>query len=500
MTTFGYDADSNLTTETFPAASTVVDTFTFNATDQMTNVASVKGGSTTLFSAGYSRDSANQLSSDSSAASGTGSYKYTPLNQVCYAGSSNSNACSSPPSGSIAYAYDAADNLTQKGSTQQAFNNADELCWTAATSGACGSPPSGATTYQFDTRGNRTTVTPSGGQAQALTYDQANRLTKYAAASTTSYGYNGDGLRMCKYAGSSTQPCSAMGTTEYLWDVAGALPLLLKDGSTAYVYGPGGLPLEQVNSSATYWFHHDQIGSTRLVTDSTGSTSATYTFDPYGGLASSTGSITNPFRFQGQYQDAETGWYYLRLRYFDSNTGQFLSADALTSLTRLPYAYVVGNPLNRTDPTGLCWPSWACGFENKVGGAISSATSAVATAGSDAVQWAKDNQDTIGTVATVLAIVGVACGLGIITAETSCLIVGIAALGLGAVQMGIDASEGNWTMFGIDAFGEVTGLGGLRAAAGGAKAVFWALSGLCDARASWQASHPPQHRRPGRYA
>jgi YD repeat-containing protein len=164
-TTFGYDADSNLTTETFPSASSVVDSFTFNAADQMTNVASVKGGSTTLFSAGYSRDSANQLTSDSSAASGTGAYKYTPLNQVCYAGSSNSNACSSPPSGSIAYAYDAADNLTQKGSTQQAFNNADELCWTASSSAACGSPPSGATTYQYDTRGNRTNVTPSGGQA-----------------------------------------------------------------------------------------------------------------------------------------------------------------------------------------------------------------------------------------------------------------------------------------------------------------------------------------------
>jgi YD repeat-containing protein len=111
-TSFGYDPDSNLTLETFPAASTVVDTFTFNAADQMTNVASVKGGSTTLFSAGYSRDSANQLTSDTSAASGTGSDKYTPLNQVCYAGSSNTNACSSPPSGSIVYAYDAADNLT----------------------------------------------------------------------------------------------------------------------------------------------------------------------------------------------------------------------------------------------------------------------------------------------------------------------------------------------------------------------------------------------------
>lgn len=352
-TSFGYDADSNLTTETFPSTSAVVDTFTFNAADQLTNVASVKGGSTTLLSAGYTRDSANQLTSDSSAASGTGSYKYTPLNQICYAASSNSNACSSPPSGSIAYAYDAADNLSQKGSTYQAFNNADEICWTASTSGACASPPSGKTTYAYDTRGNRTAVTPTTGQAQTLTYDQANRLTKYAAATTISYGYNGDGLRMCKVAGSSTQPCQAGGNTLFLWDVAGSLPLLLKDGTTSYIYGPGGLPLEQVSGSTTLWYHDDQIGSTRLVTNSTGVSQATYTYDPYGALVSSTGSITNPFRFSGEYQDSETGLYYLRARYYDSVTGQFLSLDALVAVTLSPYGYTAGNPLNATDPTGL---------------------------------------------------------------------------------------------------------------------------------------------------
>ena len=262
-TTFGYDANSNLTTQTFPAASGVVDSFTFNAADQMTAAASVKGG-TTLFSAAYTRDAANQLTSDTSAASGTGSYKYTPLNQVCYAGSSSTNACSSPPTGSIPYTYDAADNLTKKGTVFQAFNNADELCWTASSSAACASPPSGKTTYTYDTRGNRTGVTPSVGQAQTLTYDQANRLTKYAAASTTSYGYNGDSLRMCKVAGSSTQPCQAGGNTQFLWDVAGSLPLLLKDGTTSYIYGPGGLPLEQVSGTTTYWYHHDHIGSTSV--------------------------------------------------------------------------------------------------------------------------------------------------------------------------------------------------------------------------------------------
>lgn len=139
-----------------------------------------------------------------------------------------------------------------------------------------------------------------------------------------------------------------------MWDIAGSLPLLLKDGTTAYVYGPGGLPLEQVGSSATYWYHHDQVGSTRLITDATGTSQATYIYDPFGGLASSTGSITNPFWFVGQYNESESGFYYLRARYYDPSTGQFDSIDPSPMSTQGPYRYATDNPLNQVDPTGLC--------------------------------------------------------------------------------------------------------------------------------------------------
>lgn len=110
----------------------------------------------------------------------------------------------------------------------------------------------------------------------------------------------------------------------------------------------------QVSGSTTWWYHHDQIGSTRLVTSATGTSQATYTYDPYGGLASSTGSITNPFRYCGQYQDAESGFYYLRSRYLDTTTAQFLSVDSAVDMTRQPYAYVDGGPLNASDPSGRC--------------------------------------------------------------------------------------------------------------------------------------------------
>lgn len=56
-----------------------------------------------------------------------------------------------------------------------------------------------------------------------------------------------------------------------------------------------------------------------------------------------------------QYTDAETGFQYLRARYYDPATGQFLTRDPIEAQTREAYGYVGGNPLNETDPTGLCW-------------------------------------------------------------------------------------------------------------------------------------------------
>ena len=54
-----------------------------------------------------------------------------------------------------------------------------------------------------------------------------------------------------------------------------------------------------------------------------------------------------------RYTDAETGFVYLRARYYDPATEQFLSRDPLVALTDSAYGYVGGSPLNATDPLGL---------------------------------------------------------------------------------------------------------------------------------------------------
>jgi len=349
LTAFAYDANSNLTTQTLPTSSGVVDTYSFNNGDHLGVISDVKG-STSLFSAGYNRDNASQLTADNSATSGQTSYGYNSLRQLCYAASGTGTSCANPPPGAVQYSYDAGDNLVQFGPTQQAFNAADQLCWTAASGGTCGTPPSGATAFTYDLRGNRIQVTPPSGPSMMLSYDQANRLVGYN--SSTTYSYNADGLRMSKTLSGVT--------TQYLWDVSGSLPLMIEDRSTAYVYGPSGMPLEQINGSIALWFHEDQAGSVRLVTDSSGTSQATYTYDAYGNLSASSGSVSNPLRFQSQYQDAESGLYYLRARYYDSSTAQFLSVDPATATTHEPYGYALNSPLNGGDPSGLCIASIQC--------------------------------------------------------------------------------------------------------------------------------------------
>lgn len=325
-TTFGYDANDNLTTETLPPTTQVVDTFAYDTANRLTGITDSKSGSA-FASFTYSRDANSQLTSSSA----TGvppppveTYGYTPLNQLKTV---NSNA----------YGYDAADNITGLASKATlSYDAADQV--TGLTQNAA------TTTFTYNSQGNRTKAVPGTGPATTYAYDQANRLTAYGANAT--YTYNGDGLRMSKTVSGIPQPS--------VWDVAQGLPLLLKDGTTSYVYGPAGLPLEQITSAgAVLYFHQDHLGSTRLLTDASGTVVGAFTYDAYGQLTSKTGTVVTPFGYAHQYTDSESGLQYLRARYYDPATAQFITCDPAVAMTIAPYAYVAGNPINGVDPTGL---------------------------------------------------------------------------------------------------------------------------------------------------
>ncbi len=203
------------------------------------------------------------------------------------------------------------------------------------------------TGYTFNPRGDRTTATTAG-VTTSYGYDQANHLTSYTppAGPATTYAYNGQGLR--------TSKTTSGAATSYTWDTAGSLPLMLTAGTTSYIYGPDHLPIESIDGSGTpTYLLHDQLGSTRLLVSQAGDVTGTYTYDAWGNTTSHTGTATTPLQYAGQYLDNETGFYYLRNRYYDPLTAQFLTIDPLVAQTRATYTYTGNNPITSTDPTGL---------------------------------------------------------------------------------------------------------------------------------------------------
>ena len=694
--TYGYDTADRLTTVKDGLGNTT--TYTPNADSFDTSIAYQNGvtstqtpddadrlmgiteklSSTTLASLTYTRDGNNQLTgeADSGVPQVAQPYTYTPLNQVKAAGSSS-------------YGYDQADNLTTLTSgTNQLFDPADELCWSASTSGtSCTSPPSGATTYTYDSRGDRTKST-TGSASITYGYDEASRLTSYTSATeSATYTYNGDGLRMSKTVNGVVTP--------FTWDTAGSTPLLLSDGTTDYIYGANGTPIEQetarpaislvgessatgatgttsltinlptgvragdqvfvdstqssgtvVTAPSTYtlvksvasggtspkagtsvfrhtvvsgdtsvtltysgttsvkavvlvdyrgvdstlpvdvvassstaggttvvapsispayandqllifqgargtfsasswtapsgttervqinslanvsagladqalsasgptgtrtstfgvsanlttvilaipqppsvlFYQTDQLGSTRMLTDSAGVVRGTFSYDAYGNLIGSTGSYSTPVGWCGQYRDAESGLIYLQARYYDPATGQFLTRDPRTATTRSPYGYVADDPLNKADPSGMC--SWnpfssdSCEIAvpaRAISGALDVAAPVVSVVA--------------GLYSTASAGLAIACATagGIATLgldEPLCGAIAASSVATGAIALAADAWEGfrghGWGPFYLDLVGVGFGIGGTiaREISEGShfvEGMYWAASGL----------------------
>jgi RHS repeat-associated protein len=195
------------------------------------------------------------------------------------------------------------------------------------------------------------------------------------ATSVATYASNGDGLRAAKTV--------AGATTTFAWDLSQGVALVLREGSTSYVYGPAGVPVQRIDASgAVVYYHHDQLGSTRALSDAAGNVVATASYDAYGTPHTSTGSLSQPFGFAGEYTDAEAGFQYLRARYYDPATGQFLTRDPRVAQSGQPYAYANNSPHNFTDTTGeIAWLAVAAvawgAFE--VGSAVVDAVSTAKT-------------------------------------------------------------------------------------------------------------------------
>jgi RHS repeat-associated protein len=206
----------------------------------------------------------------------------------------------------------------------------------------------------YDAAGNQTAYSPF-----TLFYDAENRTKELTSTSNGSatYNYDGDGRRVKKVNG--------FVTTVYIYDGFGQLAQEYDDAA----------PVDAAQSGVTNYVTADHLGSTRLITDSSGAVKRRYDYLPFGeGLPSGLNARSTKYsvgafpaatdgwsvKFTGKERDAESGLDYFLARYFSGAQGRFTSPDAM--LARKEWlvdpqrwnrdAYVRNNLLRFIDPHG----------------------------------------------------------------------------------------------------------------------------------------------------
>jgi RHS repeat-associated protein len=330
ITSFVYDADSNLEAIQFPAATGNVDEFTHDPMGRVLSV-EMKKGAEALASISYERDKLGQveaMENEGLPGPEKETYEYDENNRLTKAGSE-------------VFEYDLADNPIKTPGSTNAFDKASQL------------ETGTGVAYEYNPMGERIKSTPAVGPATNYAYDQAGRLTfvKRAAEGESlgideALSYDGAGLMSSRAYGESVGFLT--------WETTSKLPRMLSDGQRYFISGPGGFIVEQISEEEQTFLHPDQLGSLRSLTAASGESTATFTHGAYGGLQASTGSQASPIGFTGQYTGSQSGLQYLRARFYDPATSEFLSRDPQAEHTRTPYLYAEGNPLNLVDPSGEC--------------------------------------------------------------------------------------------------------------------------------------------------
>ena len=223
------------------------------------------------------------------------------------------------------------------------------------------------------------------GESYTFSWTDGRRLLSASVdGKTLSFTYNDEGIRTSK---------TVDGVTHY-YTLDGMRILTEQWGNIfiAYIYDENGAPIGMQYRTSCYtedvfdyfYFEKNLQGDIIAVYNESGTKLVSYVYDAWGNHTAaytnggaSTGAQYNPFRYRGYYYDNELGLYYLNSRYYDANTGRFISPDRIDVLGVTPdqltdknlYAYCDNNPITREDGDGEFW--------NVVIGAVVGAATAV---------------------------------------------------------------------------------------------------------------------------
>ena len=215
------------------------------------------------------------------------------------------------------------------------------------------------TVYTYDANGNQITKT-SEGKTETNTYDGLNQLIGFTDGETTaSYKYNASGLRYEKTVNGET--------INHVWDGNKQIVADVIDNqfyeADCYIRGTNLVAKYNYwngDKSEYTYYTQNAHGDVVNLTDKEGKVTKSYRYDAFGVEKNIDENDTNAFRYCGEYYDKETATVYLRARYYNPNTGRFISRDSYVGRRTDPlslnlYTYCANNPVYFFDPSGYSY-------------------------------------------------------------------------------------------------------------------------------------------------
>jgi RHS repeat-associated protein len=333
ITTYSYDRNGNTVSETRPNGVTTI--YSFDVLNRLTGVDNVGSGLPSFVYTLAPDGRRVSVEAIGGTSPGTTNYSYDAADRLT---SETVNGIATT------YRYDAVGNRTEKVSSgvtiDYSYDNNDRLIQED-------NQATGVTTdYGYDANGSQTTVNG----VQTYTYDFEGHLVSAPGAV---YTYDADGHRLS----ATTQT----GITYYLEDTQVGFGCVADEldgsGNVTATYDYGNDLIRMDRGGNTYYYIFDGRGSTVALTSGAGAVTDTYSYDAFGNPTHVSGTTQNPYLFDGQEFDSETGLYNLRARYYDPATGRFLSQDPKSGYDDDPvslhrYLYANDDPVNASDPSG----------------------------------------------------------------------------------------------------------------------------------------------------
>ena len=211
----------------------------------------------------------------------------------------------------------------------------------------------GPNTLAYDEIGNLTNDTK-----YDYTWEEGRQLSsmnKVSGGLTINFKYNADGIRTEKMVNGVTTKYHLAGD-QVTYETNGA-------DNIYYTYGADGNLISMNLNGAEYYYIRNGQNDIIGLFDGAGTQVVSYTYDAWGKLISTDGSlkdtvgVKNPYRYRGYRYDTETGLYYLQSRYYNPEWGRFINADRIIGvqgflLSHNMFTYCLNNPVMYEDPNG----------------------------------------------------------------------------------------------------------------------------------------------------